>query len=235
MADLKLNGITPDGVGKIKVGNTNVQKIYNGDELVWPSSLGPGEVQVCSLIWKKSNSTTLAKVGGGSIDFATNADDWANAHTNQIPTACYFEFDSSKASYGLIYNYWAKSVIQPPTGFRLPSGDDISELIVCYGTNDNPLGADPGVWDTSLLTNTIGLGTSGFNAHGYGYADVGYTSSEPVSWINKGKVELYWGDNNYLNLTGIHVEFYTNGHLRQVTYSNSNKDMSTFIRFVKDE
>jgi uncharacterized protein (TIGR02145 family) len=232
MGDLKINGYTPTN---IQLGGADVQKIYNGSELVWPSSLGPDEVQVCSLIWKKANSTTLAKVGGGNIDFATNANDWASAHTNQIPTACYFEFDSSKASYGLIYNHWAKSVIQPPTGFRLPSQDDISELTACYGTNDNPLGADPGLWDTSLLTNTIGLGTSGFNAHGYGYAYVGYTLSEPVSWVENKRVEIYWGDNNYPSLTGLHVQFYTNGHLRQVTYSNSNKEISTFIRFVKDE
>jgi len=232
MGDFKINGYTPTN---IQLNGTDVQKIYNGSELVWPPSLGPGEVQVCSLIWKKTNSTTLAKVGGGNIDFATNANDWASAHTNQIPTACYFEFDSSKASYGLIYNHWAKSVIQPPTGFRLPSQDDISELTACYGTNDNPLGADPGLWDTSLLTNTIGLGTSGFNAHGYGYAYVGYTLSEPVSWVENKRVEIYWGDNNYPSLTGLHVQFYTNGHLRQVTYSNSNKEISTFIRFVKDE
>jgi len=232
MGDFKINGYTPTN---IQLNGADVQKIYNGDELVWPSSLGPGEVQVCSLIWKKTNSTTLARIGGGNIDFATNANDWASAHTNQTPTACYFEFDSSKASYGLIYNYWAKSVIQPPTGFRLPSQADLSELTACYGTNDNPLGADPGVWDTSLLTNTIGLGTSGFNAHGYGYADVAYSINEPVTWVSKEKVEIYWGDSNNLSLTGIHVEFYTNGHLRQVTYGNTNKHISTFIRFVKDE
>ena len=232
MGDFKINGITPTN---IQFGGADVQKIYNGDELVWPSSLGPGEAQVCSLIWKKANSTTLAKVGGGSIDFATNANDWVNAHTNQIPTACYFEFDSSKASYGLIYNYWAKSVIQPPAGFRLPTSNDLSELTECYGANDNPLGADPGVWDTSLLTNTIGLGTSGFNAHGYGYAHIGYTPSEPVSWVNKERVEVYWRDINYLSLTGVTVQFFTNGHLRQVTYQNTNKEISTFIRFVKDE
>lgn len=41
MADLKLNNITPDGVGKIKLGNTNVQKIYNGSTLVWPIDSSP--------------------------------------------------------------------------------------------------------------------------------------------------------------------------------------------------
>ena len=36
MADLKLNGITPDGVGKIKLGSADVQEIYMGSTLVWP-------------------------------------------------------------------------------------------------------------------------------------------------------------------------------------------------------
>lgn len=38
MADLKLNGITPDGVGKIKLGSVDVQEIYMGSTLVWPPS-----------------------------------------------------------------------------------------------------------------------------------------------------------------------------------------------------
>ena len=38
MADLKINGITPDGVGKIKLGSVDVQEIYMGSTLVWPIS-----------------------------------------------------------------------------------------------------------------------------------------------------------------------------------------------------
>ncbi len=41
MADLKLNGTTPDGVGKIKLGSSDVQKIYSGSTLVWPPSTPP--------------------------------------------------------------------------------------------------------------------------------------------------------------------------------------------------
>lgn len=36
MADLKLNGITPDCIGSIKLGGIDVQKIYDGSTLVWP-------------------------------------------------------------------------------------------------------------------------------------------------------------------------------------------------------
>ncbi len=41
MADFKLNGITPDGVGKIKLGSVDVQEIYMGSTLVWPASDTP--------------------------------------------------------------------------------------------------------------------------------------------------------------------------------------------------
>ncbi len=230
MGDLKINGITPSGV---KFNSADVQRIYNGGEIVWPTSVGPGEVQVCNSIWKKSNATTLTRVGGGNIDFANNASDWIGAYINEIPTACYFEFDSSKASYGLIYNYWAKSVIQPPAGFKVPSSADLSNLTNCYVPSDNPLGADPGVWDTSLLTDTIGLGTSGFNAHGYGYSYINQPLNSTVSWRNKGNTETYWGDNATTKV-GVHVQFYTNGQLRQISLGGG-ENVSTFIRFIKDE
>ena len=48
MADLKLNGVTPAGIGKIKLGSIKVQKVYSGSTLVWP--LYPGEVTICEYI-----------------------------------------------------------------------------------------------------------------------------------------------------------------------------------------
>lgn len=233
MSDLKLNGITPDGVGKIKLGSSDVQKIYSGSTLVWPTSLGPGEVEICDAIWKKANSTTLAKVGGGNIDFANNGDDWVDAYQNQIPTACYFEFDSNNASYGLIYNYWAKDVIQPPAGFKLPSSTELGELLQCYGQNDNPLGANPGSWNTDLLTNTTGLGSSGFNANGYGLVYVETLNSTAV-WTKKGEREIYWSDYYGSELAGIEVAFYSNGHLIGVSGFSSPAIWGTFIRFIKE-
>ena len=41
MSDLKLNGVTPDGIGKIKLGSADVQKVYSGSTLVWPISSPP--------------------------------------------------------------------------------------------------------------------------------------------------------------------------------------------------
>lgn len=53
MNDLKIQGITP-AVGKIKVGDINVQKIYDGTELVWPSD------------------TPYVPVEGGELTFISN-------------------------------------------------------------------------------------------------------------------------------------------------------------------
>lgn len=38
--DFKISGITPD-IGNIKVGNTDVKQIYQGDVLVWPPNIDP--------------------------------------------------------------------------------------------------------------------------------------------------------------------------------------------------
>jgi len=43
MSDLKIGNITPDGIGKIKLGSTDVQKVYSGSTLVWPISSDPSD------------------------------------------------------------------------------------------------------------------------------------------------------------------------------------------------
>ena len=67
MSDLKLNGITPNGVGKIMLGSADVQEIYMGSTLVWPISIDPGQVQICNLIWTDTNSSETELIAGGNI------------------------------------------------------------------------------------------------------------------------------------------------------------------------
>jgi hypothetical protein len=72
MADLKLNGITPDGVGKIKLGSVDVQEIYMGSTLVWPpSSPTPCMFEPASLtqlqtavnLWVSNRTSAIATYG----------------------------------------------------------------------------------------------------------------------------------------------------------------------------
>ena len=236
MADFKLNGITPDGVGKIKLGSVDVQEIYMGSTLVWPSSvLPPGQVEICDLIWTDTNSSETELTAGGNIPILTNQADWYSAWQAQTPAVCYVDFDSNNSSYGLIYNYWARTAVKPPTGFRLPTSNDFSTLAKspCFTgvSNFNRYGANPGNWDPSQLTDTTELGDSGFNSQGYGYGQLNFASGVVTfPWFQSR--EAYWNDRTSPLGPG-------NGYSIQGSTLGGNifGDSTTwmfFIRFVKD-
>ncbi len=181
MSDLKLNGITPDGVGKIKLGGSNVQKIYSASTLVWPTSIDP-EVQICSYIWTTTNSTITDTTTGGTIPIATNAADFLTYHNAQQPAAMYWNFDSNNSERGLLYNQYAARVIQPPTGFAVSSSTSFSGLIQCNTSrpNMNRYGANPGNWNSNL-NFTDELGDTDLNFNGYGVAVLSGTTSVTFS------------------------------------------------------
>jgi hypothetical protein len=234
MADLKLNGVTL-AVGKIKVGDTDVQKIYQGETLVWPTSTpGPGQVQICDLIWTDTNSSETELTAGGNLPILTNQTDWYNAWQAQTPAACYIDFDSNNSSYGLIYNYWGRLEVKKPPGFRLPTQSDYNTLTTfpCFtGTTLNRYGANPGVWDPSLLTDTTELGNSGFNSQGYGQGVFNFGTGV-VTFPFFGLREAYWLGSIDASSKGF--GFIVNGgSLSGLGYGNSTAWM-LFIRFVKD-
>ena len=233
MADLKLNGITP-GVNKIKLGNSSVQKIYNGSTLVWPIPVDPGQVEICSLIWTNTNSSETELTAGGNLPILTNQTDWSNAWQAQTPAACYIDFDSNNSSYGLIYNYWGRLEVKKPTGFRLPTQSDYNTITSspCFtGATLNRYGANPGVWDPSLLTDTTELGNSGFNSRGYGHGVFNFATGV-VTFPYFGVREAYWYDSIGATSKGFGF-IVNNGHLNGLGYSDATTWM-LFIRFVKD-
>ena len=237
MADFKLNGITPDGVGKIKLGSVDVQEIYMGSTLVWPPSIDPGQVEICNLIWTDTNSSETELIAGGNLDILTNQTDWYNAWQAQTPAACYRNFDFNNASHGLLYNYFAKDLVKPPLGFNLPTITQYSVLTnaPCYtntGGGLNRYGENPGNWDLSQLTNTSELGDSGLNIQGNGYAELN-TTTQTVTFPLFSIVETHWM--NTLSAGGVDgtMIFILNGTLAQ-TYQPPNNKLAYFIRFVKD-
>ena len=241
MADFKLNGITPDGVGKIKLGSVDVQKIYMGSTLVWPTSPpapDPGQVEICDLIWTDTNSSETELIAGGNIPILTNQADWYSAWQAQTPAACYWDFDPNNASYGLIYNYFARKLVKPPAGFRLPTASDWSTIITspCYtdtGGRFNRYGANPGNWDPTKLTNTTELGDSGLNVQGYGDAILN-TSTNLLIFQNFGVYGTFFVDNQ--PSFGVGYGFFINvsqGRLSTVNLGDYNA-RALFIRFVKD-
>ena len=193
------------------------------------------EVTICNLTWKTTNSSETELAAGGNLNFITNQADWQSVWQAQAPAACYYGFDSNNASYGLIYNYWAKQQIKLPTGFRLPTQSDFETLYTapCFtGSTLNRYGANPGVWDPSLLTNTTELGDSGFNSQGYGDGQFNFASGV-VTFPYFGEREGYWltpSGSSTAQGFGFSI---SGGHLGNLGYGNSTTWM-LFIRFVKD-
>lgn len=235
MADLKLNETTPAGIGKINLGSSAVQKIYSGNTLIWPLDI-VGETTICGLTWTTFNTSETRLLAGGELPILNNQVDWYNALQAQTPAACYWNFDINNASYGLLYNYFAKNAIKPLTGFRLPTTTDWTSLNTapCYtntGGDFNRYGANPGVWDPSKLTNTTELGDSGLNVQGYGY---GVTPGLYLNFLGATLYEGYWADNASLDPAGYGYFVDENNSLLSNVSFGDNTAYALFIRFVKD-
>jgi uncharacterized protein (TIGR02145 family) len=240
MGDFRIGTATSEpAAGTLKVGSADVQEIYLGSTKVWPTvaPLPPGQVEICNLIWTDTNSSETELIAGGNLPILTNQTDWYNAWQAQTPAACYWNFDSNNASYGLLYNLWAKDAIKTPTGFRLPLMADFNVLknAPCYtdtGGGYNRYGKDPGNWDPSSLTNTSELGNSGLNIQGYGYASLN-TNLQSLSFQANGIAEAHWADQPTIGAVDGFIHYILNGVLAVASQSPNTKN-SYFIRFVKD-
>ena len=230
MGDLKIQGITP-AVGKIKVGDTNVQKIYNGEELAWPTSVGPGEVQICDYIWTTANSTETELTTGGSIPIYTSYVQMANAYNSGSPAACFYSFDANESYRGLFYNIHAKSLIKPPTGFRLPTQQEFKNLTFSASCNPNRPNTNihgaplPNNYREDYLTDTQFLGDSGFNAYGYGQG-----ISNGQNFYYNGTFGTWWTS------AGTKYSIYASAsaaYLKDTSWGTSPNDLVN-VRFVKD-
>lgn len=192
------------------------------------------EVEICNLIWKNTNSSETELTAGGSIPIATNSTEWTNARANSTPIACYWNFDANNSNYGLLYNYYAIDLVKPPSGFRLATVDDYLELSCALSGNNNPLGANPGEWDPSVLTNTAELGDTGLDIQGYGYGSFN-TISGTLQFINFGLWEFTWCNSVAPEspLRGYTANSGT-GVLQGGGFGGSVNDIAAFIRFAKD-
>ena len=204
---------------------------------------GTGQVEICSLIWTNTNSSETELIAGGNIPILTNQADWYSAWQAQTPAACYWDFDPNNASYGLIYNLFARNVVKKPIGFRLPTNADWDSLFSppCFPFpaptgNKNRYGANPGNWDPSLLTITAELGDSGFNSQGYGRAVLNIFTGV-FSFIDSGEWEQYHTDDT-TNFSGWYGYIVNNNSLEATFLAlNGNPDPGSdgcFIRFCKD-
>ena len=256
MADLKFGNVTP-AVGNIKLGSDNVSEIYQGSTKLWPLGTPPqpGEVTVCDLVWTKTNSTITATTTGGNIPIVTDATGWGQAVQNQQPAACYYQHDPVTYGYlGLYYNKFCLSVIQPPTGFRLPSPADWNDLRTCLlppppitdSTYSNQIANNYyNLWP-SAVNSLSDINTVDFNsiAGGATRGDVGPNQNYSQQWDQVDSSYFWHSDQSSSNpLSSLGVLHYYNStqNYIQLLYSSSTTSSSlTYssagfnIRFVKD-
>jgi surface protein len=136
MADLKLNGITPNGVGKIKLGSADVQKIYMGSTLVWPPSSPPGpctgyefadkaELQTAVNLWVSNEAQAI-------IDYG-QINTWCTGNVTDMSTLF-----SSKTNFNDDISNWDVSSVT-----------NMSSMFQFAFIFDQPLNT----WDVSSVTN----------------------------------------------------------------------------------
>ncbi len=256
MADLKFGGVTP-GTGDIKVGSSNVSKIYQGNTLLWPLGVAPqpGEVTICDLVWTKTNSTITATTTGGNIPITTDATGWVQAVENQQAAACWYKNDQATYGHlGLFYNKFCLDVIQPPTGFRLPTIDDWTDLRDCLAS-----GQPQSTYANQIVNNYYNLWPSAVNslsdintvdfnsiAGGYLNASRYGSGNTPYQAFSNSPSSFYWHSDQNLTTNprralGMINAYNSYTNYVYLNYLNSTTDASLpynssgfSMRFVKD-
>ena len=88
MADLRIGTATSaPAIGELKLGSTNISKIYSGTIQVWPAS---DTANVCGIEFTTINSVITAVTSGSSIQIVYSATDWNTNYKNATTTAAYY-------------------------------------------------------------------------------------------------------------------------------------------------
>lgn len=244
MADLKFGNVTPS-IGDIKVGSNDVSRIYQGTTEVWPgcSPITPAETEINGLVWQNKNSVITTRTNGGTIPIVTSSSAWNSAYSAGTPAATYWNFNSSNSEIGLYYNIYCLSTIQPPTGFRVPTFDDM--LNIANATTGTEISNnDCGFWPSEINSNP-NLNTINWNSNGRGFILVDPNTDEVIFYNDYGRnpMSVYWYrpqptqtgrtggfGTRYRNNLGPAIH---NG-LPEFLSSDPKKDSGYHIRFVKD-
>lgn len=236
MGELKIGTATSEpAAGTLKVGSTDIQEIYLGANKIWPNDVPSGEVQLGNLIWQTANYNQLE---GGNIAFANNISEAWNYYQSSTPAAVYFTFAGEQSDRGYLYNAYAARTITPPSGFRLPTANDLTNLYdylrsqssEVVGRITNIAGGNPNFWSTFVRANPE-FGNSGFNAIMAGYIALNSSSG----WSSSSFRELFW-DQTSANNNPISTRLFA--LLDRGNYVQKNNILTSrpfaSIRFCKD-
>jgi uncharacterized protein (TIGR02145 family) len=112
--------------------------------------------------WSGENLNVKVFNNGDKIPQAKTKEEWVNASKNGQPAWCYLNNDPANGEkYGILYNWYA--VTDPrgiaPEGWRLPTKEDVEELMKNIGTNGASKIKSTDGWAGAKPHNN----TSGFN------------------------------------------------------------------------
>ena len=193
MSDFKLANTV---ISNVKLGGSQVSKIYNGNVLVWPkipyiiTGEDPfgGDTRITGTLEYSTYNLARALDGNGnSIAQATNSAQATSFYNAGTPCWMYWNFDPGQAYRGYLYNTYASEILAP-SGWRVPISTDMNYLIgeeinPTY-PNINSLALDPATWTN--WTNRTGANLLGWNAKGYG----GYVTGSFI-WDSENEVFMY--------------------------------------------
>ena len=234
MADFKISNTRPPA-GDIKVGSSDVYKIYTGYSEIWPPTQ-QGEVLINGLIWQTVNTNTLQKSTSGDILIATTPQEAYDYLVNETPAAVHFNFNPTDVR--LVYNIWAAKLITPPEGFRLPTRNDwigLKNASQVDGSIQNITkigGGVPNFWDPDVHANPS-YNELGFNANGISHATPsiggGTITFDTDSW------QSWWNSDALTSLN--RDTFLIKENSNQIIWDNSwlgnSEDKYLGIRFCK--
>ena len=133
------------------------------------------QVRIGGQTWMAQNANVERFRNGDFIQEAKTNQEWMKAFDNRQPAWCYYNNDPSQGTkHGKLYNWYAVNGIydvdsynEPllrkklaPTGYHVPTGTELYDLVICAGGNPNPQSYAGG---PMKATGTIQAGTGLWN------------------------------------------------------------------------
>lgn len=152
-------------------------------------------VQIGDDCWTARNLTTTRFADGNYLYETQSKTEWRNTDVQALKVARWCNYNNDTAlgtTYGKLYNWNVASSTRGacPTGWHVPTADEVVELYDALGGKDLAGGAlkASDFWNTP---NVGATNSSGFSAIASGYRDVNVTGTTPEFRL-MGQWALYW-------------------------------------------
>jgi uncharacterized protein (TIGR02145 family) len=229
MGKILFNGTEP-AAGKIKFGSQNVDRIYHGSTLIFPSyACTLGDVVIGTQTWMGCNLDVDTYRNGDPIPEVNHPNDFFALTTGAW---CYYNADTANGViYGKLYNWYA--VNDPrglaPEGYHIPSNEEFTTLAdylggyLVAGGKMKQTGTDLWASPNEGATNTSGFTSipGGYRSQGVGFNSLGYSS-------------YYWTSTNSDSSQFDAIYRFIGYSYEYLGEYYSNKETGFSVRLIKD-